>query len=243
MPVVGVGLLYQQGYFRQLIDPEGHQRAVYPYNDPSQLPIEPVRDASGQWVRIQVPFAGSPVWARAWQADVGNTVLYLLDTNIPSNRPEVRGITSELYGGGNEVRLAQEILLGIGGWRLLRALDLSPDVCHLNEGHAAFVVLERARDLAATTGCSFADALITIRAGNLFTTHTPVEARIRPVPGGADRALPGSVPWPTKSASPPTTSWRWGTHPATIRGRCSTWPTWPSGGRERSTGSASSTAT
>ena len=107
VPVVGVGILYQQGYFRQLIDPDGNQRAVYPYNDPSQLPLQPVRDADGEWVTVTVPFAGAPVRARAWQAQVGRSVLYLLDTNVPSNRPDVRGITSELYGGDAEVRLAQ----------------------------------------------------------------------------------------------------------------------------------------
>lgn len=176
VPVVGVGLLYQQGYFRQVIGPDGEQRAVYPYNDPSQLPISPVRDRDGEWVRVTVPFAGSPVEARAWQVDVGNRWLYLLDANVPSNRPEVRGITSELYGGGIETRLAQEVLLGIGGVRLLEAMGVEPTVFHLNEGHAAFAIVERAHRFAERNGCSFEEALVTTRAGNLFTTHTPVDA-------------------------------------------------------------------
>ncbi len=176
VPVVAIGLLYQQGYFRQVIDADGEQRAVYPYNDPSHLPISPVRDADGEWVRVTVPFAGSPVRARAWQVRVGRVTLYLLDANVPSNRPEVRGVTSELYGGGTETRLAQEILLGIGGVRLLDALGLDPAVYHLNEGHASFAVLERARLFAERHGCSFQEARSITRAGNLFTTHTPVAA-------------------------------------------------------------------
>ena len=145
VPVVGVGLLYQQGYFRQVIDKDGAQQALYPYNDPGQLPITPLRQPNGEWLRLEIVLPGYSVWLRAWQVQVGRVKLYLLDSNDAANFPAHRGITSELYGGGPELRLKQEMLLGIGGWRLLSALGIKPDVCHLNEGHAAFAVLERAR--------------------------------------------------------------------------------------------------
>jgi len=144
VPVVGVGLLYQQGYFRQVIGKDGTQQALYPYNDPGQLPISPLREPNGEWLRLEVRLPGYSVWLRAWQVQVGRVKLYLLDSNDAANFPAHRGITSELYGGGPELRLKQEMTLGIGGWRLLRALGLQPQVCHLNEGHAAFAVLERA---------------------------------------------------------------------------------------------------
>ncbi len=176
VPVVGVGLLYDQGYFRQELDRNGSQHALYPFNDPGQLPIRPVRNSNGDWLRLSIPFPGSPLWVRTWQVCVGQAKLYLLDSNDPANIPEYRGITGELYGGGPELRIRQEQLLSIGGWRLLRALGIRPDVCHLNEGHAAFAVLERAADYMEETGHSFAEALAVTRAGNLFTTHTAVEA-------------------------------------------------------------------
>ena len=134
VPVVGVGLLYQQGYFRQVIDKDGAQQALYPYNDPGQLPITPVRQANGEWLRLEIALPGYSVWLRAWQVQVGRVKLYLLDSNDAANFPAHRGITSELYGGGPELRLKQEMLLGIGGWRLLSALGIKPEVCHLNEG-------------------------------------------------------------------------------------------------------------
>ena len=146
VPVVGVGLLYQQGYFRQVIDQDGAQQALYPYNDPGQLPITPLRQANGEWLRLEITLPGYSVWLRAWEVQVGRVKLYLLDSNDAANFPAHRGITSELYGGGPELRLAQEMVLGIGGWRLLAALGIQPEVCHLNEGHAAFAVLERARE-------------------------------------------------------------------------------------------------
>jgi starch phosphorylase len=186
VPVVGVGLLYQQGYFRQVLDAQGAQRAVYPYNDPGQLPITPVRDHDGEWVRLEVVLPGFKAWVRAWQVQVGRATLYLLDTNDPANPPALRGITSELYGGGPELRLLQEIVLGIGGWRLLRTLGLQPEVCHLNEGHAALAVLERARCFMEDHGVPFDVALAVTRAGNLFTTHTPIEA-------GFDRFPPALI--------------------------------------------------
>ncbi len=176
VPVVGIGLLYQEGYFRQAIATDGSQLALYPINDPGQLQIIPARDAKGEWVRIKVHLLSYSVWVRAWQAQVGRVKLYLLDMNDPENPPIVRGITNELYGGGVEMRIAQEMVLGIAGWRLLRRLGLDPEVCHLNEGHAAFAVLERAADFMRKTGQSFDEALQVTRAGNLFTTHTPVSA-------------------------------------------------------------------
>ena len=176
IPVTGVGLLYQQGYFRQVIDRDGRQQALFPYNDPGQLPITAVHDRSGEWLRLEVPLPGYPVWVRVWQVQVGRVMLYLLDSNDPANFPAHRGITSELYGGGPELRLIQEILLGLAGWRLLEALEIRPEVCHLNEGHAAFAVLERARCFMKETGLSFETALAATRAGNVFTTHTPVAA-------------------------------------------------------------------
>jgi starch phosphorylase len=176
LPVVGVGLLYQQGYFRQVIDEGGTQQALFPYNDPGQLPITPVRQANGEWLRLEIALPGYSVWLRAWQVQVGRVKLYLLDSNDVANFPAHRGITSELYGGGPELRLKQELLLGIGGWRLLGALGLKPEVCHLNEGHAAFAVLERARGFMEETGQPFDVALTVTRAGNLFTSHTAVAA-------------------------------------------------------------------
>jgi glycogen phosphorylase len=146
VPVVGVGLLYQQGYFRQVIDKDGAQQALYQYNDPGQLPISPLRQPNGEWLRLEIALPGYSVWLHAWQVLVGRVNLYLLDSNDPANIPAHRGITSELYGGGPELRLEQELLLGIGGWRVLRALGIQPEVCHLNEGHAAFAILERARN-------------------------------------------------------------------------------------------------
>ncbi len=176
IPVAAVGLLYQQGYFRQEFDSSGAQMALYPFNDPGQLPITPLREKNGEWLRLPVALPGLKVWIRAWQVRVGRTKLYLLDSNDPANPPAYRGITSELYGGGPELRLKQEIILGIGGWRLLRWLGFRPEVCHLNEGHAALAVLERARSYVKDTKQPFDVALAVTRAGNLFTTHTPVEA-------------------------------------------------------------------
>jgi glycogen phosphorylase len=176
VPVVGVGLLYQHGYFRQVIDQSGAQQVIYPYSDPGQLPVTPVRLANGEWLRLEITLPGCSVWLRAWQVQVGRLKLYLLDTNDAANGPAHRGITSELYGGGQELRLMQEMVLGIGGWRMLAALGISPEVCHLNEGHAAFALLERARSFMKETGHAFGVALAATRAGNLFTTHTAVAA-------------------------------------------------------------------
>lgn len=186
VPVVGVGLLYQRGYFRQALTRNGEQQALYPYNDPMQLPITPLRQPNGEWLRLEIALPGYSVWVRAWQVQVGRIKLYLLDSNDAANYPVHRGITGELYGGGEELRLKQEILLGIGGWRLLRALGHTPEVCHLNEGHAAFAILERARTFMEEHGQPFDVALAATRAGNLFTTHTAVAA-------GFDRFPPALI--------------------------------------------------
>lgn len=183
VPVIGIGLLYQQGYFRQMIDKDGFQHALYPYNDPGQLPLVPLRNADGEWLRISVSLPGWSVWLRAWEVKIGRVKLYLLDSNDAVNMPVHRGITSELYGGDLELRLKQELVLGIGGWKLLKALNLKPEVCHLNEGHAAFAILERARSYMEETKISFKKALAVTRSGNLFTTHTAV-------PAGFDRFSP-----------------------------------------------------
>jgi len=159
-----------------LIDNDGAQEALYPYNDPGQLPITPLRHANGEWLRLQLDLPGHPIWVRAWQVQVGRVKLYLLDSNDAANFTPYRGITSELYGGSQDLRLMQEMVLGIGGWRLLAALGIEPDVCHLNEGHAALAVLERARSFMQSSGQSFEVALAATRAGNLFTTHTAVSA-------------------------------------------------------------------
>ncbi len=186
VPVTGVGLLYQQGYFRQLISAAGDQQALYPYNDPGQLPIEPVRDADGEWLRLRIDLRDYPMWLRAWRVRVGTAKLYLLDSNDAANFPPYRAITAQLYVGDPKQRLLQELILGIAGWRLLEALGEAPDVCHLNEGHAALAVLERARSFMRATGESFEVARTVTRAGNIFTTHTAVAA-------GFDRFAPELV--------------------------------------------------
>jgi starch phosphorylase len=176
VPVTGIGLLYQQGYFRQIIDSRGEQTESYPYNDPSQLPIMPVRDRYGDWLRVKIDFPGRVLILRCWEVIVGRVKLYLLDSNDSVNEPSDRGITSELYGGGPELRLQQEIVLGIGGWRLLEAMGIHPEICHLNEGHAGLAVIERARAFMMNNHQPFEIALVATRPGNIFTTHTPVEA-------------------------------------------------------------------
>jgi starch phosphorylase len=186
VPVIGVGLLYGQGYFRQDFDSEGRQQALYPVNDPGQLPIRPLRHPNGEWLRLQIQLPGSKIWVRCWEVSVGRAKLYLLDTNDFANSATHRGITSQLYGGDAEMRLKQEIVLGIGGWRLLRALGLRPEVCHLNEGHAGFAILERARSYMEDHKIPFDLAMKVTRAGNIFTTHTAVSA-------GFDRFDPGLI--------------------------------------------------
>lgn len=174
VPVLGVGLLYQEGYFHQTIDAGGRQREAYPYNDPSSLPIRPATAADGAWLKVRLELPGRTLYLRVWQAIVGRTRLYLLDSNDVRNGAVDRGITAKLYGGGSEMRLLQEVVLGIGGWRMLEALGVDVDVCHINEGHAALVLLERAQRFMQATGTSFWEAWWATRAGNVFTSHTPV---------------------------------------------------------------------
>lgn len=176
VPVVGFGLLYQEGYFRQSLDASGRQLEAYPYNDPTSLPIQPATGSDGAWLKIGLDLPGRTLYLRVWQAIVGRTRLYLLDSNDLRNGAADRGITSKLYGGGSEMRLLQEAVLGIGGWLLAETLGIDGSVCHLNEGHAALLVLARARRFMRSAGTSFREALWATRAGNVFTTHTPVAA-------------------------------------------------------------------
>jgi starch phosphorylase len=176
VPIVAIGLLYQEGYFRQMVDAHGRQIELYPANLPHTLPVSPVRNGDGQRLIVPVDLPGRTLRLLVWKAQVGRVPLYLLDSNDPLNSPADRGITGQLYGGGKENRLTQEIALGIGGWRLLELLGLDPAVCHLNEGHAALVTLERARAFMRKHKVGFWPALWATRAGNIFTTHTPVAA-------------------------------------------------------------------
>jgi len=176
LPVTAVGLLYQEGYFRQQIHADGRQEELYPYNDPTALPIQPQLAPGGGWLWVPLELPGRTLRLRVWRATVGRCALLLLDSNDPWNAPADRGITGKLYDAGNERRLQQEIVLGIGGYRALEAAGLAIGVCHLNEGHAAFAALERARGYKRHRGCSFQTALWATRAGNIFTTHTPVAA-------------------------------------------------------------------
>lgn len=186
VPVIGVGLLYRHGYFHQVIDADGAQQALFPANDPANLPVTPVRRADGEWLRLEIALPHGTLWLRIWQVQVGRTKLYLLDSNDPANAPEHQLITGELYGGDPEMRLRQEMVLGLGGCRMLAALGLKPDVYHLNEGHTALVVLERARAFMVESGQPFAVALAATRVGTIFTTHTAVAA-------GFDRFAPSLV--------------------------------------------------
>jgi starch phosphorylase len=179
LPVVGVGLLYQKGYLEQFLNPDGWQQEHYPVNDFYTLPVQPVSDESGGELKINVKLPGGPVFIKVWCADVGRVKLYLLDTNIEENtNPEYRNITDQLYGGDVHTRIRQEIVLGIGGLRALKAVGLEPDVFHMNEGHSAFLALERIRLLMKEQGLSFEESLDAARAGNIFTTHTSVPAGI-----------------------------------------------------------------
>ena len=178
-PVVSVGLLYQTGYLQQYLNPDGWQQERYPVNDFYTLPVTPVRDSAGGELKVAVRLPAGVVRIKVWLMEVGRVKLYLLDTNVPENEnPECRGITDALYGGDNHVRMRQEIVLGIGGLRALRALGYEPTVYHMNEGHSAFLALERIRVLRAEHGLTFEEALEASRNNNVFTTHTPVPAGI-----------------------------------------------------------------
>jgi len=156
VPVIGVGLLYQQGYFRQVIDKDGAQQALFPYNDPGQLPITPLREPNGEWLRLEIALPGYSVWLRAWQVQVGRVKLYLLDSNDAANYPAHRGITKRTLW--RRPRASPQARTVAWNRRMAAAfghLDTSPEVCHLNEGHAAFAVLERAQNFMEETGQSF----------------------------------------------------------------------------------------
>ncbi len=176
VPIAGVGLLYQQGYFHQYLNVDGWQQERYVSNDFYSLPVSLERGADGGPVTVVVGFPGRTVTAQIWRAQVGRIPLYLLDANTAQNSPEDRMITDQLYGGDQEMRIQQEMLLGIGGLRALQAVGWSPSVLHLNEGHAAFAALERTRLLVAGQGLTFAEAAEAALAGHVFTTHTPVLA-------------------------------------------------------------------
>jgi glycogen phosphorylase len=175
LPFVGVGFMYPQGYFHQRLPSHGWQEAVYQQIDMDEAPILPVRDAEGEEVKISVEMAGQPVYARLWHVQVGRTPLYLLDTDVDENEPWDRELSARLYSGDSELRIRQEIMLGIGGVRALRALGIQPAVWHMNEGHSAFLLLELIREKVAA-GAAFEEAAAAVRARAVFTTHTPVTA-------------------------------------------------------------------
>jgi len=176
VPMAAVGLLYRYGYFTQRLSAQGAQEATYEPQNFFKLPISPVRDADGNWLTVTIAFPGRTLSARIWRCQVGRTDLFLLDTDFEANLDEDRRITYHLYGGDWENRLKQEMLLGIGGIRALRAMGIKHDVYHCNEGHAAFIGIERIRDLVGRQKLSFSEALEVIRSSSLFTTHTPVPA-------------------------------------------------------------------
>jgi starch phosphorylase len=175
LPLVGVGFIYPQGYFRQRITPTGMQEAIYDTLNLDWVPLHSVLGPDGQRIKVQVVLRGQPLSVQVWQVRVGRVHLYLMDANVPENPPWERDLTARLYGGDQETRIRQEMVLGLGGVRVLRALDIWPRAWHLNEGHSAFLVLERLRE-AIQTGQTFDEALAKVRATTVFTTHTPVPA-------------------------------------------------------------------
>jgi starch phosphorylase len=187
LPLMGVALLYQLGYFRQFLNADGWQQERYLENDFYSLPILPAADAEGKQQTVTVQLPSGPVAIRVWTMHVGRIKMLFLDTNTPENsRPEDRGITSQLYGGDSDTRIRQEIVLGIGGMRALEALGHKPTVFHMNEGHSAFLAIERIRLFIERQGLTFEEALEATRVNNVFTTHTPV-------PAGIDLFDPGLV--------------------------------------------------
>ncbi len=178
LPLAGVGLLYQKGYFRQYLNIDGWQQELYPVNDFYNLPITLMHNDEGKPITVSVKFPGRTVHAQVWRTQVGRNPIYMLDTNVEINDPSDRTITAELYGGNIETRIQQEMILGIGGMRALRALGINPTVCHMNEGHSAFLGLERTRILMEERGLNFAEAREIVTASTVFTTHTPVPAGI-----------------------------------------------------------------
>jgi starch phosphorylase len=176
IPLVGVGLLYNRGYFRQRLNHDGWQQEVYPQYDFYQMPLTLMRDAEQRPIRIEVEFPDRVVTCQVWKAEVGRIPLYLLDSNVLENQPMDQGITDSLYGGDEEMRIRQEMILGIGGMRALRAVGINPTVCHMNEGHAGFLSVERIRQFMLDNSCDFRTARQVVVSGNIFTTHTPVPA-------------------------------------------------------------------
>ena len=178
-PLIGLGLLYQQGYFRQFMNPDGWQQERYPMNDFYTLPLTPIKDAEGRDLKVRIKLPTGDVYIQVWKMVVGRISVYLLDTNIPENAlPQDRDITDQLYGGDIDTRIRQELVLGIGGMRALEAMGLKPTVFHMNEGHSAFLALEQIRLHMRDHGMAFDEALEAARASNVFTTHTPVPAGI-----------------------------------------------------------------
>jgi len=178
VPLVAVGLLYRRGYFRQYLNADGWQQEQYPDADFDALPLTLERRPDGSPVTVQVEFPGRTVQIQVWRVQVGRVPLYLMDTDVEGNRPEDRTVTSTLYGGDKEMRIRQEIVLGVGGLRALGALGIRPTVCHMNEGHAAFLAPERIRQVMEQFGVRFAEAKALVASSNVFTTHTPVPAGI-----------------------------------------------------------------
>jgi len=177
IPLVGLGLIYQEGYFQQYLNADGYQQESYPLNDLSNLPLSLQLDKHGNPIKISVPMPGRQLYAQIWKVQVGRVPLYLLDSNIPDNTlAEDRDLTDRLYGGDRRQRIRQEILMGIGGIRALEALNLRPTICHMNEGHSAFLMMERIRQVMNEHNLSFYDAREIVKANNVFTIHTPVSA-------------------------------------------------------------------
>ncbi|MCB0065203.1 MAG: alpha-glucan family phosphorylase [Caldilineaceae bacterium] len=176
LPFIGVGFLYPQGYFTQRIDPEGRQQAEYEKIDFAEMPVTAAKDTQGNDVMINVDLPGRTVYAKVWRIQVGRIPIYLMDTDVPRNAPQDRELSARLYGGDREMRISQEVVLGIGGVRAVRALGYQPATWHMNEGHSAFLGLERIRELIQNSGLTFDEAVEAVRANTLFTTHTPVPA-------------------------------------------------------------------
>ena len=175
LPLVGIGFLYPQGYFTQQINAKGGQEAIYEKIDFSEVPATQAVDSEGNPVVVHVDLPGRTVYAKVWKIQVGRVFLYLMDTDVEQNAQQDRELSARLYGGDSEMRISQEYVLGIAGVRTLRALGYEPTVWHMNEGHSAFLSLERIRELVQG-GMAFDEAAEVVRAGNIFTTHTPVAA-------------------------------------------------------------------
>ncbi len=206
LPAIGVGLLYRKGYFRQSIDADGHQEHDYTDYDLSRMPIGRVQDAAGLPLTVTVELPGRDLSVAVWVAQVGRVPVLLLDTDIPENAASDRPITNILYVRGREMRLHQELVLGIGGVRAIRALGLEPSVWHLNEGHSAFLLAERAREYVAA-GSTLADAWRDVRRDSVFTIHTPVSAGNERFDADLVRRVAGQEL--TEDRVPVEPSWSW----------------------------------